>query len=81
MLYLFGKGTKADPAKAVDLLQQAAGKGSISASYYLGLLYFEGKVVSRNLNKAHQYFEQAREHPNARHYLDNWQQLSTQPAK
>jgi TPR repeat protein len=81
LLYLFGKGTKADPAKAVDLLQQAAGKGSISASYYLGLLYFEGKVVSRNLNKAHQYFEQAREHPNARHYLDNWQQLSTQPAK
>jgi len=81
LLYLFGKGTKADPAKALDLLQQAAGKGSVSASYYLGLLYFEGKVVGRDLHKARHYFEQAREHPNARHYLDNWQQLTAPPAK
>ena len=81
LLYLFGKGTKADPAKAVGMLQQAADKGSISASYYLGLLYFEGKVVARDLPKARGYFEQAREHPNARHYLDNWPQLTTQPIK
>jgi len=81
LLYLFGKGTKADPAKAMDLLQQAAGKGSISASYYLGLLYFEGKVVPQDFGKARHYFEQAREHPNARHYLDNWQQLTARPVK
>lgn len=81
LLYLFGKGTAANPAKALALLQQAADKGSISASYYLGLVYFEGKVVSRDLAKARTFFEQAREHPNARHYLDNWQQLTAQPDK
>ncbi|TXH93560.1 MAG: sel1 repeat family protein [Rheinheimera sp.] len=81
LLYLFGKGTKADPVKAVELLQQAASKGSASASYYLGLLYFEGQQVSRDLVKARQYFEQAREHPKARYYLENWQQLTAQPAK
>lgn len=81
LMYLFGKGTKADPKKAVALLQQAASKGSISASYYLGLLYFEGKEVNRDFKKARQYFEQAQEHPKARYYLDNWQQLTTQPVK
>lgn len=79
LLYLFGKGTKADPVKAVQLLQQAATKGSVSASYYLGLLYFEGKEVSRDLTKARRYFEQAQEHPKARYYLENWQQLTAQP--
>lgn len=81
LLYLFGKGTDADPAKALTLLQQAADKGSISANYYLGLVYFEGKVVTRNLTKARHFFELAREHPNARHYLDHWQQLTTQTNK
>jgi hypothetical protein len=81
LLYLFGKGTPEDPVKAVELLQQAASKGSASASYYLGLLYFEGQQVSRDLVKARQYFEQAQEHPKARYYLENWQQLTTQPSK
>lgn len=81
LLYLFGKGTKPDPVKAVKLLQQAAAKGSISASYYLGLLYLEGKSVNRDLPKARQYFEQAKEHPKARYYLENWQKLTAQPVK
>lgn len=81
LLYLFGKGTTADPAKAMALLQQAARLGSNSANYYLGLIYFEGEFTSRDLGKAREYFQQAGPHPTARYYLQNWQELSTNPPK
>jgi len=83
LLYLFGKGVTADPAKAIALFTEAAAKGSASASYYLGLLYFEGKQVPQDYPKAKSYFEKARQHPNARRYLEQWPALTAPggPAK
>ena len=55
---------------------EAAAKGSSSASYYLGLLYFEGKQVPQDYPKAKSYFEKARQHPNAQRYLEQWSELT-----
>ena len=76
LLYLFGKGVTADPDKAVALFTEAAAKGSTSANYYLGLLYFEGKLVPQDYPKAKNYFEKARQHPNAQRYLEQWPELT-----
>ena len=81
LLYLFGKGVTADTDKAVQLFTEAAEKGSLSANYYLGLLYFEGKVVPKNHPKAKAFFEKARQHPNARRYLELWPSLTSTPAE
>ena len=62
-------------AKAIELLETAAAQGSMSAHYYLGVIYFEGQAAPKDLVKARQHFEQAAAHPAAQRYLTNWQAL------
>lgn len=81
LLYLLGLGVEKNSAEAIKLLEKAAANGSITANYYLGLLYFEGKEVPQDYPKAKQYFQRAEQHPAAKPYLQNWQQLTNTKAQ
>lgn len=56
---LHGKGTKADPFKAVGLYKEAAELGHAEAMYTLGRLFFEGRDIRQDLSEAAVWFEKA----------------------
>ena len=49
---LDGRGTRADPVKAVALLKDASGAGLVRAQYLLGLQYQEGNGVGHDVEAA-----------------------------
>jgi uncharacterized protein len=54
--YLDGVGTTADVNKAIELFEQSAASQVHYAYYNLGVLYYEGKQVEKNDEKALLYF-------------------------
>lgn len=62
---LVAKGQKAVRSfnydKALTYYKQAAGKGSMAAVYYLGMLYSNDNFDGKSLSTARSYFKQAAE--------------------
>ena len=54
-IYFYGDGVDCNVDKAIDLYQQATDAGSLKAAHHLSELYFDGKVVKKNLSKARHY--------------------------
>jgi uncharacterized protein len=57
--YMDGVGTTADINKAIELYEQSAAKHVSYAHYNLGILYYEGKHVETNYEKAFTHFVSA----------------------
>lgn len=66
--YYYGIGTNVDKEKAVQIFEKIVNDNSESrncdyevedANYYLGLIYLEGIIVEKSLEKASAYFEKA----------------------
>lgn len=80
MMYLEGRGVARDPARAIELLEEASEAwmvrdrhklGFMDAQYLLGTVYRDGNGVPRNSQEAEGLFRQASEqgHPQAQHAL------------
>lgn len=72
-MHLNGQGFPKDPSKAISIYEEHAAEDRIgSAELELGRIYFEGKVVSKDLAKAREWFEIAKQEgqPSADYYLD-----------
>jgi TPR repeat protein len=63
-LYLQGRGTTADPAKAVELFKGAARVGFAPAQYILGEMYELGRGVEKNIQWAGEYYKLAADRGN-----------------
>lgn len=62
LFYKLGIGCEKDNFKAVELLKKASEQGSAIAKYTLGVMYDNGdEGVTRNLNLALSYYQQAHE--------------------
>ncbi len=61
VLYLYGYGCQADPAKGCALLEQATEMGDMKSPRYLGLCALEGLDGSVDYEKARYWFEKAAE--------------------
>lgn len=59
MFYLEGKGVKADKAKALTYLEEAADHRDNHAAFQLGMMYYEGRGVEQDEEKALRYFDAA----------------------
>ena len=59
--YLFGRGVKKDPKKAVFYFQSAAQQGLASAQTHLGSCYYSGTGVTKNYQQAFEWFKKAAE--------------------
>lgn len=57
LFYLAKFFKRSDPNKTHEYFAQAAKRGCPDALAYLGQMYFEGKVVEKNITKAVLYFE------------------------
>lgn len=58
-LYQAGEGTAKDPAKALQLMRQAADQGLTEASYHTGMAYKTGSGASPSVTQADKYLQQA----------------------
>jgi len=59
-VYLEGSSeVPANPAKALEAFNLAAGRGDVTANYYLGYLYENGIAVARNYPKAAEFYTKA----------------------
>ncbi len=58
-MHYMGLYVAEDPVLAKPLFRQAAEKGHAEAQYYLGLLYENGKGVTKNLVEAHKWYNLA----------------------
>lgn len=57
--YYWGVGKKQDYRRALELYEQAASLGDVEASYIAGGMYYTGKGVSKNLERAFYYLDYA----------------------
>lgn len=72
-MYLFGKGTEADPSKSAEWFQKAVESGNPQAAYELAKLYEVGNGVAHDAEKSHELYQTAlkgflasdQENPNA----------------
>jgi TPR repeat protein len=48
-MYYFGAGVEKNPAKAVELFQQAASQDYEKAQYALGSMYYSGQDIAKDL--------------------------------
>lgn len=54
--YAYGDGVPADPDKAIRYYDAAAQNGENFGNECIGMLYYSGKIVPRNYQKAFEYF-------------------------
>jgi|GEM_PF-7045629 len=67
--YLLGFGVKKDLLKGISYLDQASSQGDQDASLKLGLMYWKGDSVEKNVEKAFSYFRSSYKLPLANYYL------------
>ena len=58
-LYLEDPGIEHNDAKGIFWLTKAADKGHAHAQYMLGVMYFEGDRITKDLTKAERYLRRA----------------------
>ena len=71
ILYWFGcSGIEQNGTHAIDYLSKAAECGRSRARYFLGLIYAEGEIVEKDINKAISYYLEAGKAGEAEAYSD-----------
>ena len=71
-VYLFGAGIERNVRKGLDLLHQAAELGNAEAATELGILYDDGKIVSRDESKALAFLERGAKRRTSGKPLHGW---------
>ena len=69
-MHLYGQGVSLDDKKAFELFEKAAESGHKEASFNLGLMYYNGFGVDKDLNEAARYFRRAADYPGAKKALE-----------